>query len=95
MTACMPIDRLVENEHLVAFYHPKPAYKVHILIVPKKEIRSLDDLTPADAPLLGEIFSAAKELVGGLGLEQQGYRLLVNGGVYQDVKQIHFHLVSD
>ena len=65
---------------------------MHILLVPKKAIRGVEMLGKADALLLGEVFSTVQELVNQLELTQ--YRVIVNGGEYQEVKQLHFHLVA-
>jgi histidine triad (HIT) family protein len=94
MSFALPVRRLRETETLIAFHHPKPAYAVHILLVPKKALGSVMDLTPADAGFLTELFETIKSLVVELGLEQTGYRLVVNGGEYQNVAQLHFHLIS-
>jgi len=67
---------------------------VHILLVPKKELASLADLTPDDDAFLVELFQAVQSLVAELDMEGPGYRLIVNGGGYQDVPQLHFHLAS-
>jgi histidine triad (HIT) family protein len=91
----IPVRRLYETDTLMAFYHPAPSYPLHILLVPKKAIRSLTDLTPADVLFLADLFDAVRRLVAELKLEEAGYRLIVNGGPYQDVPQLHFHLVSE
>ena len=93
--ALLPVHRLYETDAVVAFAHPRPAYPLHILIVPKRSVRSLMALSDAEAPLLQEVVAAAQQLVVQLGLERRGYRLIVNGGRFQDVPQLHFHLVSD
>lgn len=95
MTALMPVNKLYETKLVLAFYHPKPAYNTHILIVPKRAIKSFTDLSEADLPVVNDVITTAQHLVQELQLAEKGYRLLVNGGAYQDVKQIHFHLVSD
>ena len=95
MSFAIPVHRLRETRALIAFYHPRPTYPVHILLVPKQAIINLSELTPADAPFLIDLFQTVQELVRELGLESGGYRLIVNGGKYQDVPQLHFHLVSD
>ncbi|GAB4422785.1 MAG: histidine triad nucleotide-binding protein [Anaerolineae bacterium] len=95
MSFLIPVDRLYETERVVAFRHPKPGHPTHILIVPKQKIRSLLALTELDAPILQEVVLAAQHLVAELGLEAGGFRLVVNGGAYQDVMQIHWHLISD
>ena len=94
MTFALPVHRLRETATLIAFYHPKPSYPVHILLVPKKAIASLAMLTPADNVFLAELFSTVQSLVQDLELDKGGYRLIVNGGSYQDVGQLHFHLIS-
>jgi len=48
MSFAIPVQRLRETKSLIAFHHPKPSYPVHILLVPKKAIGSLTDLTPTD-----------------------------------------------
>ena len=95
MSFGLPVQRLRETRSLIAFYHPQPTYSVHILLVPKKALASLSALTPADAPFLVDLFQTVQDLVKELCLEGGGYRLIVNGGRYQDVPQLHFHLVAD
>jgi histidine triad (HIT) family protein len=95
MSFVIPVHRIKETAALVAFYHPSPSYPVHILIVPKKAIPSLSDLSHLDGNLMLELFSTVKDLVEELDLEEAGYRLIANGGAYQEVPQLHFHLVSE
>jgi histidine triad (HIT) family protein len=95
MSFALPISRLRETERLLAFYHPRPVYPVHVLIVPKKTIPSLMALSRNDADLLVEIYETVHSLVAELALEEKGYRLIANGGPYQEVAQLHFHLISE
>ena len=95
MSFALPVHRLRETATLLAFHHPQPSHAVHILLVPKKALASLAALTPADAPFLLDLFATAQSLVAEFGLEQTGYRLITNGGPYQSVPQLHFHLISD
>ncbi len=92
MSFLIPSQHLRETEHLLAFYHPKPAYPFHIVLLPKKSIRSFADLDPAD-PFLKDLVAAVHSLVDEFHLK--GYRLIVNGGENQDFPLLHFHLVSD
>lgn len=94
MSWAIPVNRLLETDTLQVFHHPKPSYPVHILIVPKVSISSLGKVSNGDSHLLMEIISTVQILVTDLGLEEKGYRLIVNGGKYQDIAQLHFHLVS-
>ena len=56
MSFALPIHKLRETETLVAFYHPRPSYPVHILLVPKRKLAGLPDLTPADADFTADLF---------------------------------------
>ena len=90
----LPIKRLKETDKVVAFWHPKPFWQKHILLVPKKPIKSLRHLKKEDNEYLSEVFKLAGELVDELGWENEGYTLLVNGGKRQEVAQLHFHLCA-
>lgn len=94
MSFLIPVDRLRETPSLLAFYHPSPGYPVHILIVPKKAYRTLLDIPAHDSDFLRDLFETVQSLVREMGLESSGYRLIANGGSYQDVPVAHFHLIS-
>ena len=93
MSFAIPVKRLRETETLMAFYHPKPSYKFHVLLVPKKAIVSLNEFDSKDVSFLTDLYSTVQSLVNEFHLS--AYRLIVNGGEYQDFPQLHFHLVSD
>jgi histidine triad (HIT) family protein len=95
MSFLIPLARLRETPALVAFHHPSPSYPVHVLIVPKRSYRSLLDLPAGDTQFLQDLIETVAGLVRELGLEQRGYRLITNGGPYQDVPVLHFHLISE
>jgi histidine triad (HIT) family protein len=94
MSFALPVNRLRETEWLIAFHHPRPSYPIHILLVPKKAIASLAELGSDDAEFLTNLFTTIQDLVAELNMEEPGYRLIANGGDYQEVPQLHFHLVS-
>ncbi len=94
MSFVIPTKRLRETDTLVAFPHPSPAYPVHILLVPKKAVKSMTELDNTDDAFLIDLFQTVQSLVQEMELESAGYRLIANGGKYQDVPQLHFHLVS-
>ena len=94
MSFILPVDRIYESQGWAAFYHPKPSYAFHVLLVSKRSIPNLTSLTAADAPLLAELVQVIQLLVTRFDLEGKGYRLITNGGSYQDIPQLHFHLVS-
>jgi histidine triad (HIT) family protein len=93
MSFAIPVKRLHETETLMAFYHPKPAYPFHVLLVPKKAVPSLKDLDSKDTAFLTDLYSTVQNLVDEFRLP--AYRLIVNGGEFQDFPQLHFHLISD
>ena len=96
MSFALPVERLRETATLLAFYHPRPAYPLHVLLVPKKPIASLAELDPAsDSAFLVELYTTVQGLIAEFHLAQAGYRLIVNGGAYQDFPFLHFHLISD
>ena len=93
MSFAIPVQRLRETETLMAFRHPSPAYGFHVLLVPKKAVASLKDFDSRDSAFLADLYSTVQSLVDEFHLS--AYRLIVNGGEYQDFPQLHFHLISD
>ena len=93
MSFAIPVNRLRETETLMAFHHPKPSYLFHVLLVPKKSVESLKELDSTDSAFFADLYSTVQSLVDEFHLP--AYRLIVNGGEYQDFPQLHFHLVSD
>ena len=93
MSFVIPVKRLRETDTLMAFHHPKPSYKFHVLLVPKKSVASLQELDAADSAFLTELYAAVQSLIDEFHLS--AWRLIVNGGEYQDFPQLHFHLVSN
>ena len=93
MSFAIPVRRLRETETLMAFYHPEPSFKFHVLLVPKKAVVSLKEFDSKDSAFLTDLFSTVQSLVEEFQLS--AYRLIVNGGEYQEFPQLHFHLVSD
>lgn len=95
MSFALPVERLYETERLLAFSHPAPAYGLHVLLVPKQPVANLMALdAQAQQAFLVDVFSAAQVLVARFGLEEGGYRLVLNGGAYQEFPYLHFHLVA-
>lgn len=91
----IPVKRLAETDTLLAFPHPAPAYPVHILIVPKRIYASITAVRIDDTEFMRDVFQTVQLLIKELNLEASGYRLICNGGTYQDVPLLHFHLISD
>ncbi len=92
----IPSKIVMENDDLVAFNDIAPQAPVHVLIIPKKHITTLNDLTLEDESLVGKMILAAKNLAVQLGIAENGYRTVFNcnrdGG--QAVYHIHLHLLG-
>lgn len=95
MSFLIPVERLRETPALLAFHHPQPSYPLHILIVPRRAYRSLMELDPEDAVFQHDLIETVQSLVREFRLEAGGYRLITNGGAYQEVAVLHYHLISD
>ena len=93
MSFIIPVKRLRETKTLLAFYHPQPAYPFHVLLVPRQAVASLMDLPPESGDFLRDLLDTVQSLVHEFHLEG-GYRLIANGGSYQDFPILHFHLVA-
>jgi diadenosine tetraphosphate (Ap4A) HIT family hydrolase len=91
----IPGEKLIETNSLVAFHHPRPAYPLHVLIVPKGRYQTLQDLPSENLQFESELFHAIAELIEKFDLKSKGYRMIVNGGKNQEVPHLHFHLLSE
>jgi histidine triad (HIT) family protein len=80
-----------EDEEILAFRDSNPSAPVHVLIIPKKHIDSLNSVTVENQNLLGKIQLVAKSLADTLGVAN-GYKLELNAGRYQEVMHMHYHL---
>jgi histidine triad (HIT) family protein len=93
----IPADIVFESDNVLAFKDIKPQAPVHILIIPKIEIPRVTDIKGKEhAALLGEMIDVANKLAKDLGIDKNGFRLVVNcgndGG--QEVYHIHMHLLG-
>ena len=91
----IPSKKVFENERILAIEDIHPVAPVHILIMPKKEIRNLQALNSGDGALIVEIMQVAQKIAEERGVED-GYRLLTNCGLDagQTIFHLHFHLIG-
>lgn len=89
-------DKVYEDAEVLAFRDINPQAPVHVLVVPKRHIATLNDLTSADAALVGKLFLAAQKVARDLGVADSGYRTLMNCNrdAGQSVWHIHMHLLG-
>jgi len=92
----LPSDIVYRDDLVTAFRDINPLAPTHILIVPNKEIATVNDLTDDDERIAGRLFLAARRIAEQEGIAQDGYRLIVNcnrdGG--QEVYHLHMHLLG-
>lgn len=92
----VPADIVYEDDEVLAFKDIHPLAPVHILIIPKKRIETIDDLSDEDGPLMGKMIIAARDIARHLNISEKGYKLLFrvreHGG--QEIPHIHLHLIG-
>ncbi len=90
-------DIVFDDDDVLAFNDVNPQAPVHVLIIPKRHISTLNDLTDGDEAIMGKLFSVAKTIAAQRGVSEDGYRLVVNCNqkAGQTVFHIHMHLLAD
>ena len=86
------VERIAETEQVLAFHHTQPYWPVHVVIIPKRHIRSLADLESGDLPVAHEMLTVAAEICRRVTAEHGGCRLSTNSGEYQSKKHLHFYI---
>lgn len=92
----IPADIVYEDDDVLAFRDINPQAPTHVLIIPKKHVRTVNDLKKDQAELVGMLFLAAKKIAAEEGVDESGYRLVMNcgEGAGQSVFHIHLHLLA-
>ncbi|NEX15429.1 MAG: histidine triad nucleotide-binding protein [Halochromatium sp.] len=89
-------DLIYEDDEVVAFRDLNPQAPVHVLLIPRKPIRTLNEAEPEDAELIGRLLLAAAKVAKQEGIAEQGYRTVINcnAGGGQTVYHLHVHLIG-
>ena len=89
-------DIVFENEKVIAFKDINPVAPIHVLIIPKKNIKTINDIQSNDKELMGELFLVAKKIAKDYNIDKNGYRLIFNcnDDAGQTVFHIHMHLLA-
>ena len=89
-------DIVYEDETLVVFKDRHPHAPVHLLIVPRKHIRSINELAPEDKDIVGEMLMKAPEIAKLMSVDRSGYNLQINveRGAGQVIFHLHLHLTG-
>jgi histidine triad (HIT) family protein len=91
----IPSNKVYEDDKMLAFHDIQPETPVHIVMIPKEHITSVDEVNAENSGVIAHIFSKAGEIAASVGLEN-GYRIVTNCGpdAGQTVFHIHFHLMG-
>ena len=92
----IPSEKVYEDEDVIAFKDINPVTPIHILVIPKKHIATLLDVTEEDSHLISKLFVAINKIAKQIGIEENGFRIVANCGKDsgQEVMHIHFHLLA-
>lgn len=92
----IPSERVYEDDDVLAFKDVNPQAPVHVLVIPKKHIASLNEIQVDDGELHSQLLLATKAIAAQLNMAEDGYRVVVNTGDYggQTVDHLHFHLLG-
>lgn len=92
----IPADIVFEDEQVLVFKDIHPVAPVHVLIIPKRHIASINNLVEADEKLVGHLILVAKQIAQDLRTAGKGYKLLIRTGKWggQEVGHIHLHLIG-
>ncbi|AJA48376.1 HIT family protein [Clostridium pasteurianum DSM 525 = ATCC 6013] len=92
----IPCDKVYEDDRVLSFKDINPEAPVHVLIIPKKHISSINELKEDDEKLIGYIYTVAGKIAKQLGISEKGYRIVSNCGEDggQTVGHIHFHFLA-
>lgn len=86
------VHKLVETEHSLAFYHTRPYYEHHIIVIPKKHIQSFLTVTEKEAEILADVLKVVKEAAAILNEDYGACTISTNIGEYQSNKHMHWHV---
>ena len=92
----IPADIVYEDDAIIAFKDINPVAPIHLLLVPKVHIRTVNDIKADQAELVGQLFLVAAKIAADLGVAEDGYRLIMNCNAHggQEVFHIHMHLLA-
>ena len=92
----IPTELLFENETLIVFKDINPIAPTHLLVVPRKHIRSINDLTADDSEIVSEIITVARDMTQKMRIAKSGYKLFFNveRGGGQVIFHLHLHIVG-
>jgi histidine triad (HIT) family protein len=88
----VPVQIVAETQRVLAFHHTARSWDTHIVVIPKRHVRSLVDND--DPSLLTEMLQLLVQIIRDKGMDKSNYKIIANGGSYQSSQHLHIHLVS-
>ena len=92
----IPVNKVYEDDEILAFYDINPATPIHILVIPKKHIDCIAHMQKEDEQLIGKIYGVINKIAEEKGFKENGFRVIVNSGKDsgQEVMHLHFHVLA-
>ena len=92
----LPADIVYEDDEVMAFRDISPQAPVHVLVIPKADIATVNDIQPDQAELIGKMVLTAQQIAADEGIAEDGYRLVINCNRHgcQEVFHLHLHLLG-
>lgn len=92
----IPSEKVYEDDEVLAFKDIQPAAPIHVLVIPKKHITNLMEISNEDSELMGKIVVVMQKIAKQLGVDEKGFRIISNCGPDsgQEVMHLHFHLLA-
>lgn len=92
----IPVNKVYEDDEILAFYDINPATPIHILVIPKKHIDCIAHMQKEDEQLIGKIYGVINKIAEDKGFKENGFRVIVNSGKDsgQEVMHLHFHVLA-
>lgn len=92
----IPSDKVYEDDKILAFNDINPEAPVHVLVIPKVHINSVNDINEDNSDIIAHIFVVISKIVKELGINESGYRIISNSGedAGQTVPHLHFHIIG-
>jgi len=92
----LPADIVYEDDEVIAFRDINPQAPVHVLVIPREEIATVNDIKPGHAELIGKMVLAAQKIAADEGIAEDGFRLVINCNRHgcQEVFHVHLHLIG-
>lgn len=94
MSGKTDVEKVFETDNVLAYYHTRPFYQVHIVAIPKKHIPSLTNIEESDQGILFELIEVIQKVAAEVEEKYGACRVITNLGDYQESKHLHWHIVS-